>query len=150
MRLFSIIYTGLCLFTVLLIACEASTSATDTQTDASPADSAEAESIAPVEENSPLLGTWQMVEMRTGDLIISESDLGLSLTHFTEQGTMIQESDDLSPLEQDFRVADSYLITKQEGKQLIQLLNKDSLVLSKIVDAEPIVYTYIRAEKLAL
>lgn len=92
-----------------------------------------------------LLGRWQLVEMRNGDMPMSTEEIGESVMELTAQGRMITQTPDLPEEETEFSYRNDSLYNEDLGTiQRIEELSDQRLVLYMEVDKTPIRWIYRR------
>ncbi|RMG55161.1 MAG: hypothetical protein D6722_28220 [Bacteroidetes bacterium] len=92
-----------------------------------------------------LVGRWQLVEMRNGDMPMSTDDIGESVMELTPTGRMITSAPDLPPEEVEFSYRNDSLYNEDFGTvQRIEALTSDQLILLMEIDNTPIRWIYRR------
>lgn len=99
---------------------------------------------APDEISPDLIGKWQTVQIRIGDLFMSTDDIELPIREFQENGTMIIHSAGAAPQTISFSYQPGSIFSEQEGEENIELLTADSLILSRTVDGDKAEYVYVK------
>lgn len=92
-----------------------------------------------------LVGRWQLVEMRNGEMPMSTDDIGESVMELTAAGQMITSAPDLPPETVAFSYRNDSLYNEDFGTvQRIEELSTQRLVLLMEVDNTPIRWIYQR------
>ena len=89
-----------------------------------------------------LLGKWQLVNQRVGELFISPAEIDNPVREFTADGQMILTTNASDPHTVSYTYLDGVISTLQEGDQLVSFLSADSLVLTETVDGVEAEYVY--------
>lgn len=92
---------------------------------------------------SELLGTWQNVEIKVGEMRITNKEMELQTREFRVDSMHIRIPGN-TPQAIPYGYNDGKIISEQEGEETIEKLTRDTLIVSRMVDGSKAKYIFVR------